>query len=159
MKLRFSLRMLLIGTVVVAAAAFVALRSRPSRVAEKFQAAARQGDWSAATAMIDGAGVEQTLDQPYQSKADSWKIESFEFSPQSPGQWLRGECVGKLVVTSHSSGESNDAVWSSYETSQCDVTVTAQGVRILKFTKGLPAVVGAPKPLYDTDYSIQSANE
>lgn len=157
MKLRFSLRMLLICTIAAAAvAAFVALRMQPVRVAKRFQDAARQNDWSAAAVMIAGDDLNLTLDRP---KTDSWKIESFEFNPQSSNQWLRGECLGKLVVTSHSSGESEDAVWSSYQTSHCDVAVTARGVRILTFTKDLPTVAGAPKPPYETDGPAQPAND
>jgi len=157
MKLRFSLRMLLVCTVAVAAlAAFVALRMQPARVASQFQAAVQRGDWEAATAMIVGNDLKLTLDQP---KANSWKIESFEFSPQSSDQWLRGECLGKLVVTLHSSGESEDAVWSTSLTTQCDVVITTRGVQIMSFFKEEPVVAGAPKPPYESDASVQPASD
>jgi hypothetical protein len=156
MKLRFSLRMLLIGTVAVAAtAAFIALRSRPGRVAEQFQAAIKRGDKDAAAGMIYGMDIGQTLGLV---RANSWEFISFEFSKQTLGEWLRGECLGRLVVESDISSESEDTYWSADETSQCDLVITSRGVQIVKFTQE-QAIAGVPLPPYGTDNSNSSANE
>ncbi|MBA3480981.1 MAG: hypothetical protein H0T51_04105 [Pirellulales bacterium] len=158
MRIRFSLRTLLIGTIAVAAiAAFVALRQKPAHIAAQFQDTIQRGESSVAAAMIYGANILQTLDL---SQADSWELESFDFNSQSFSQWLQGKCKGRLVVTSHSSSESHDAIWSVIQTSHCDVAVSARGVRILQFTKEEPAVMGIPKNApYETDVPDQPTND
>jgi hypothetical protein len=156
MKLRFSLRMLLVCTVAVAAvAAFVALRMQPVRVAEQFQAAIQRSDKEAAAAMVYGADMRQTLGL---DKANSWEFVSFDFSRPSWTEWLQGECLGKLVVEADISSESEDAYWSANETSQCDLAITSRGVQIVKFTQE-QAIAGVPLPPYDTDNSDPSAND
>jgi hypothetical protein len=151
MKLRFSLRTLLLCTIAAAAAAaFVALRLQPARVAQEFQAAVRQGDWNAAVAMMGTVDIKRKLGPP---DAHTWELKSFEFRPQSAAQWLRGECRGELAVTSRSSSESNDAYWSVIETSHCDIAITARGVQIVSFTKEEPLVAGVPKLHDEVDES------
>jgi hypothetical protein len=148
--------MLLIGIVAVAAAAaFVALRMQPVRIAEQFQAAIKQGEKDAVAAMVYGADMKQMLGLV---KANSWEFVSFEYSKPSLAEWLRGECLGKLVIESDISSESEDTYWSADETSQCDLVITSRGVQIVKFTQD-QAIAGVPLPPYETDNSNPSAND
>lgn len=161
MKLRVSLRMLLVCTVAVAAAAaFVALRSRPVRIAEQFQAAIQRGDKDAVAAMIRGPGIEQTLEQKGTDKEPvSWKFISCEADEQSTSQWLRGVCLGRFVVEFHFIHEGDDSVLSAYQESQYDVSVTTSGVHIVDFTQQDPACLIIPNPPYESDVPDQPANE
>jgi hypothetical protein len=161
MKLRFSLRMLLVCTVAVAAvAAFVALRSRPIRVAKQFQSAIQRGDKDAVAAMIQGPGIEQTLKQKGSDKEPvSWKFISCEADEQSTSQWLRGVCAGRFVVEFHFIHEGDDSVLSAYQESQYDVSVTTNGVQIVDFTQQDPACLIIPIPPYESEVPDQPANE
>lgn len=156
MKVRFSLRMLLACTAVMAAvAAFAALRMQPVRIAEQFQAAIQRGDKEAAAAMVYGSDMRQTLGL---DKANSWEFVSFDFSRQSWAEWLQGECLGELVVEADVSSETEDTYWSADETSRCDIAINSRGVQIVKFTQE-QAIAGVPLPPYENDNSDSSAND
>jgi hypothetical protein len=144
---QFSLRTLLACTALIAViGGFAVVRSRPLRNAERFQAAIERGDGDIALSMMD-ANIAQTLGA---KPTDKLEFEAFKFQPQSPGQWLHGECLGQLTIKSRSSGESNDAVWSVIKIWHCDVAVTSRGVQVLRHVEEEPLVAGAPKPPFES---------
>jgi hypothetical protein len=146
LKLRYSLRFLLIiATTAVALAAFWAVRSRPSRFAAQLQEAIRSGNQDAAALLRDVNIPEALGIKPF----ESWEIESIEFRQQSFTQWLSGECLGKLVVSSRGTSDDGDVTWFASQEFECDVAVSSAGLQIRSVVKGEPALAGAPKPPYE----------
>ena len=135
--------MLLIGTVVVAAsAAFIALRMQPAKVAAKLQEAIRRNDQSAVSALLHGAGIEQTLNQKSAFLRDplSWKFISCDIREQSTDQWLQGVCTGQFIAEFYFKDEDKEGGVSAYQTRYYDVAISNRGVEIVKFSHDDPLV-------------------
>jgi hypothetical protein len=162
MKLRFSLRMLLLGTVVVAAgAAFIALRMQPARVAVKLQVAVRRNDQNAVSAMLHGDGIEQTLNQKSAFLKDplSWKFISCDISEQSTDQWLRGVCAGRFIAEFYFKSENEEGGVSAYQTCYYDVAISNRGVEIVKFSHEDPLVAVWDNSMVPADDAAMPAND
>ena len=161
MKQRLSLRTLLIGPIaLLVGAAFVWLRSQPPQVAAKLQRAIQRNDQSAVEALIDGAGIEQTLRQESHLKdPQSWEFVSCDVSEQSTDQWLRGICVGQFVVEFYFKYENAEGGSSAYQTCYYDVAISSRGVEIVKFSHDEPAVAVWDNSMFPADDATTSEND
>lgn len=161
MKLRFSLRMLLVATIVAAAAAaFVALRMQPAKMAAKLQDAVRRKHRESVAALLQGPGIEQTLTEKGEHVGpESWEFISCEVDEQSVSQWLQGECSGRFIVEFHFRSEGNDSIFSAYQESQYEVSASASGVQIVNFSQQQPLTAVIPKlPEESNDAELPASN-
>lgn len=161
MKFRFSLRVLLIATVIVAgAAAFVALRMQPAKIAAQFQRAVLRKDQAAAEAMIAGAGIEETLRRHSHLKDPrSWELVSCDVSEQSAEQWLHGVTVGQFVVEFYFISENADGGSSAYQVCYYDVAISTRGVEIIKFRHDEPAVAVWDNSMFPAEDAAPAADD
>lgn len=92
---RFSLRTLLIVTAAVAA--FGWWREQPRKTAERFVAAIEAGRYGEADELLTDADDPLTSIKPITLaafiRADNRNRITASFQRQSPGEWLRGECL------------------------------------------------------------------
>jgi hypothetical protein len=143
MKLRFSVRLLLIGTLVVAlAAAFVTLRMQPARIAKQFQKAIERNDKDAVAEMITGPGIVETLNQQpvFFKHPQSWKFLSCEVGEQTSRDWLQGVRKASFVVEFNFRSEGSHSVASGLQECRYDVVISRTGAKIVDFTQHEAAV-------------------
>jgi hypothetical protein len=152
MKLRFSLRSILLLVVpAVAAFAFLyCLRQQPAEIARNFQIAVQKQDAPTIDKLLPPNELKTAIAASNATlKKDRWELKSVTFEPQNTSQWLRGVCAGKLAIyTLGGSSVDGDTIWSASEEGTCDVEATASGIRLIAFESEGVAVGGAPAPPY-----------
>ncbi len=93
MKLRFSLRTLLI--LMTCAAALCWWRDRPRRLADQFVEAVEAGRYEAADSLFSDS--EQRSIVEFMERDDRNRIDA-KREPQPPGEWMKGRCSVALTL-------------------------------------------------------------
>jgi hypothetical protein len=93
MKLRFSLRTMLILVTLVAALCW--WRDRPRRLADHFVEAVEAGRYEAADSLFSDSGQRSIVE--FMERDDRNRIHA-KRKPQSPSEWLKGQCGVALTL-------------------------------------------------------------
>jgi len=133
MKLRFSLRTMLV--LVTCAALLCWWRDRPRRNANAFVEAVENGQYASADAMF----LEGT--HPFMVRViegDDRNRIAAQRQPQSPGEWLRGECLVEVSV---------EDFRGLGATITLNVVATASGIERRGEAESITAIKYAPDPI------------
>jgi len=137
MKLRFSLRAMLI--LVTFAALLCVWRDRPRRMANRFVEAVANGEYAAADAMFS-EGTHRFMVRVMEG--DDRNRIAAERQSQTPGAWLRGECLVELSV---------EDFRGLGATITLNVVARASGIERRGEAESITAIKYAPDPILRED--------